>query len=57
LAFTNDFIHLAGGHNIFSERLLDYFTEDFNEVGALNPDVIILSSKTVTRWSKQIFCH
>jgi len=41
LAFTNDFIHLAGGHNIFSERPLDYFTADFNEVGTLNPDVII----------------
>lgn len=41
LAFTNDFIHLAGGHNIFSERPLDYFTPDFNEVEALNPDVMI----------------
>jgi len=41
LAFINDLIHIAGGHNIFSEKPLTYFTADFNEVAALNPDLII----------------
>lgn len=41
LTFINDLIYLAGGNNIFSERPLDYFTPDFNEVKALNPDVTI----------------
>ncbi len=41
LTFTNDFIHFAGGRNIFSEKPLDYFTADFKEVKALNPDIMI----------------
>lgn len=41
LTFTNDFIHFAGGRNIFSEKPFDYFTADFKEVKALNPDIMI----------------
>lgn len=41
LAFINDLIYVAGGYNVFSERPLAYFTAVFNEVVALNPDLMI----------------
>lgn len=41
LAFINDLIYAAGGYNVFSKKPLAFFTADFSEVVALNPDLMI----------------
>jgi len=41
LTFTNGLIYLAGGRNIFHNRMTAYFKPNFNEVKNLNPDILV----------------
>jgi len=41
LTFINDIVYAAGARNIFSEKLLSYFTADFKDVAAANPNFIL----------------
>jgi ABC-type Fe3+-hydroxamate transport system substrate-binding protein len=41
LTFINDLISAAGACNIFSETALTYFTPNFEDVAAANPDFIL----------------
>jgi len=41
LTFVNDLIHVAGACNIFGEEPLTYFTPDFKDVAAANPNFIL----------------
>jgi len=40
-SFINDLISATGALNIFTEKPIDYFTADFDEVKVKNPDLII----------------
>ena len=41
LTFINDLVYAAGARSIFSEKLLSYFTADFKDVAAANPNFIL----------------
>jgi iron complex transport system substrate-binding protein len=40
LSFINDLVYAAGGYNIFFEKALAYFTADFQDVAAANPNIM-----------------
>jgi len=40
LSFINDLVYAAGGCNIFFEKALAYFTADFGDVAAANPNLM-----------------
>ncbi|MBN2186366.1 MAG: ABC transporter substrate-binding protein [Dehalococcoidia bacterium] len=42
LAFINDLISTAGGCNVFSEKPVTYFTPNFKDIAAANPDFILI---------------
>jgi len=40
LSFINDLVYAAGGCNIFFQKALAYFTADFQDVAAANPNIM-----------------